>query len=415
MENDHPITSANRMTFTGRRFQDGQWMAVWVEDGKIVGDEPIQRVALDHSAQRWIVPGFVDLQVNGFAGRSFLEPDVTVENVEYVAQALLRTGTTRFLPTIVTADLDDMCRQLAVITSAIDTHPLVSKMCPGVHLEGPFINPDDGPRGAHPRHHVRKPSIEDFDRLYDAAAGRICMMTLAPEQPGATDLIRHAVNRGVIAALGHHRANRKAIAAAVEAGARMSTHLGNGTDATMDRHDNHIWHQLAEDRLWASFIADGHHLPPAVLQCMLRSKTPLRSVLITDAAAPAGMPPGRYRFGGIETELEPGGRIVLPGTPFLAGSAADMPTVVGRAVIDGGASFIEAVGMAAIRPRMLLPDWPGRWGCFAGDPADLVELDWYPDDGRIAIRQVTVGPFAVRTTTIGADTTVYKTRKVKTS
>ena len=380
-------------------------MAVWVEDGKIVGDEPIQRVESRGSAERWIVPGFVDLQVNGFAGHSFLEPDVTLEDVEHVARALLRTGTTRFLPTIVTAGLDDMCRQLAVIVSAMDTCPLVSAMCPGVHMEGPFIHPDDGPRGAHLRRHVREPNIEDFNRLYDAAAGRICMITLAPEQPGATELIRHAVERGMVVSLGHHRADRQALNDAIEAGARMCTHLGNGTDATMDRHDNPIWDQLGEDRLWASFIADGHHLPPAVLRCMLRAKTPLRSVLITDATAPAGMEPGPYRFGSVDAELEASGRIVLSGTPFLAGSSADMPTVVSRAVIDGGVSFVEAVGMAAIRPRTLLPDWPGRWGCFAGDPADLVELDWDPDAGRITIRQVAAGPFAIRPTATDVNAT----------
>ncbi len=390
-----PIQEGARLTFTGRRYPDAQYMAVWVEGGKVVGDEPIQTIEVDPGVERWIVPGFFDLQINGFAGRGFVEPNLTVDDVVHVARAVLATGVTRFLPTIITASIDVMCRQLTVITDAIDRVPLVKQMCPGVHVEGPFIHPDDGPRGAHPREHVRPPNVADYERLREAAAGHIAILTLAPDQAGAPDLIRHAAGQGVIVALGHHRADIAAIDAAVNAGAKMTTHLGNGSDATLPRLDNPIWNQLGDDRLWASFISDGHHLPARTLRCMLRAKRADRRILVTDAVAAAGMPPGRYRFGGTDVELTAQRKVVLTGTPYLAGSAADMPLIISHAVIDAGLTLLEAVSLASVRPAMLMPGWSGPWSCMAGAPADLVELDFRPADGRITVRQIAAGPFSI--------------------
>lgn len=380
---------------TGRLFPHGSPVTVQVEGGRITAVNQRPNVDSSHATERWIVPGFFDLQVNGFAGRSFIDAAITRQDVEYVARALLRTGVTRFLPTIITADLDHMCDQLAVIAGAIQDIPLIGAMCPGIHVEGPFIHPEDGPRGAHPREHVRRPNSADFDRLFNASAGRIALLTLAPDQPGAIELIRHVVQSGVLVSLGHHRADQAAIAAAIDAGARLCTHLGNGIDAELDVQDNPVWRQLGEDRLWASFIADGHHLPPAALKCSLRAKTTQRSVLITDAVAAAGMPPGRFRFAGKEAELLASGRTVLPGTPFLAGSAASMTVVLSQAVVSGDVSFTNAVAMATMQPRQLMADHTHAWSCTIGAPADLVELDWHPADGRIVIRQVILGDLTV--------------------
>ncbi len=385
------IRACERAVLTGFCYPDGRSRELRVADGRIAGVAPADPAPDSDEVQRWIVPGFFDMQVNGFAGRNFTDSRVTVEDVQHIARAVLGTGTTRFLPTIVTGGLDVMCRQLSVIAQAMRRDPLVGAMCPGIHVEGPFIRPEDGPRGAHPREHVRRASLADYDRLHEAASGRIAMLTLAPELPGALEVIRHARGQGVVVGVGHHRADAAALEAAIEAGARLSTHLGNGSDAELPRHDNYIWQQLGEDRLWASFIADGHHLPPATLRCMLRAKTPARSLLITDAVGAAGMPPGRYRLGDIEVERTPTGRVILPGTPFQAGSAADMPTVIGRAVLDGGVSFVEAVTMAAVQPATLMSHRVAPWSCEQGQPADLVELDWRPADGSIMIRQVVAG------------------------
>ncbi len=391
-----PPQARSRMTFLGRRFPDRQFIAVQVEDGRVAGDEPVQVPDGDSPLERWIVPGFCDVQVNGFAGRDFNVPDLKPEDVAFIAAAQFATGVTRFLPTVITAPLAAMCRGLDIISAVMESDELAATVCPGIHVEGPFIHPEDGPRGAHPKHAVRPPSIEDYERLQAAARGRVIMLTLAPDQPGAVELIRHVAAQGVVVALGHHRADGDAVAAAVEAGARLCTHLGNGSDAVMPRHPNVVWEQLGEDRLWASFIADGHHLPPKVLRSMLRAKGLSRSVLVTDAMGAAGMAPGLYPLGDIEVELLASGRVVLRDTPYLAGSSASMPEVIGKAVTLGGLTFQEAVALGTVRPRMLLPDWSGKpWSCFAGSAADMVELDWDAARGVIHVRQVTAGRFGV--------------------
>jgi len=381
-------------SLSGRRFPDGAAVRVEVAAGRVARVEPIDIPAQRSGLERWIVPGFFDLQVNGFAGKNFTDTRVTVQDVQQIARAVLPTGVTHFLPTVITADLEVMCRQLSVIAEAMACDPLVSAMCPGIHLEGPFIRPEDGPRGAHPPRHIREPSIADYDRLAEAARGKIVVLTLAPERPGALELIGHARGRGVLIALGHHRADQESLESAIAAGARLSTHLGNGCDVLLPRHDSCLWYQLGEDRLSATLIADGHHLPPPMLRSMLRAKTPGRSVLITDAIGAAGMPPGPYLLGDTEIERLPTGRVILPGTPYQAGSGADMPTVIGRAVVDGGVSFVEAVAMASLQPAALLAGRPVQWSCQPGQPADLVELDWRSGDGSITIRRVMAGGFA---------------------
>jgi N-acetylglucosamine-6-phosphate deacetylase len=332
------------------------------------------------------VPGFFDLQVNGNAGRSFAAPGLTIEDVEHIARAVLQTGTTRFLPTLVTADLETLCRQLSVLADTMERVPLVRAMCPGVHLEGPFINPEDGPRGAHRRQYVREPSIAEYERLQAAARGRLVMLTLAPERAGAIELIRHVASQGVVAALGHHRADEETLEHAIAAGAQISTHLGNGSDAVLPRLANYIWRQLGEDRLWASFVADGHHLPPATLRCMLRAKGPPRSILVTDAIELAGMPPGRYLRRGLEAELTKEGKVVLVGTPYLAGSVATMPLLIAHAVRDAGLTFVDAVRLVTLQPESLMRRHVTSWSCQPGQPANLTELDWSRADAAIRIR-----------------------------
>jgi len=374
------------------RLYPGGGASIQIRQGRIERVEPAA-TSDSHGSERWIVPGFFDLQVNGFGGRDFLKPDLSIEDVEFIARAVLATGTTRFLPTMITAALDDMCRRLAVIARAIETVPLVARMCPGIHVEGPFIHPEDGPRGAHPREHVRPPNIEDYERLRDAASGKIALLTIAPDQPGASAVIAHAAQQGVLVAIGHHRGDAAAIETAVAAGARMCTHLGNGCDAVLPRLDNPIWRQLGEDRLWASFIADGHHLPAATLKCMLRAKTPQRSILVTDAMAAAGMPAGWYPLGQQEVERTPEGKVVLRGTPYLAGSAADMPTVIATAVVDGGVSFTEAITMASSNPAQVL-GLPVQAPFAEGQEANLVEVDWEPAGG-LRTRKVVSGRFSM--------------------
>jgi N-acetylglucosamine-6-phosphate deacetylase len=292
-------------------------------------------------------PGFFDLQVNGFAGVDFNRPGLSHEQLDTAAAALRRTGVTRFLPTLITAPFQsfaDCARVLARWTSPA---------APGIHAEGPYLSPTDA-RGAHPAEHLREASVDDFRRRQDAAEGKIVLVTLAPEVPGALSLVEHLVATGIRVAIGHSNAAPEVIRSAVRAGATLSTHLGNGCAGGLPRHPNLIWEQLAADELSACFIADGHHLPPATLKAMVRAKTPARAILVTDATAAAAAPPGRYVLGGLEVERDMNGRVTLPREGKLAGSSLTLDEAVGRAVRDAGVSIREALAMASTQPAAAL-------------------------------------------------------------
>jgi N-acetylglucosamine-6-phosphate deacetylase len=290
------------------------------------------------------LPGFVDLQVNGFAGVDFGDPATTPDEVRHAVAAIEKTGVTRFLPTLITSSLEAFVACARALVRA--GHPAIV----GIHMEGPYISPEDGPRGAHAREHVRGADVEDFRRRQDAADGRIRLVTLAPEAPGAVALVEHLVAAGVRVAIGHTAANRAQIQDAVAAGATLSTHLGNGCAGTLPRHPNLLWEQLAEDRLLASLIVDGHHLPEATVRSMIRAKTPARTILVTDAMAAAGMPPGVYTIGRQRVELDATGRVAAPGASNLAGSALLLPVAIGNTVRFTGLSLEDVIPMATTRP-----------------------------------------------------------------
>jgi N-acetylglucosamine-6-phosphate deacetylase len=251
---------------------------------------------------------------------------------------------------------------------------VMARRMPCFHLEGPYLSSEDGPRGAHPREHARDPDWDEFRRWQDAAGGRIRMVTLAPEREGAIPFIEKLTASGVVVAIGHTAADGAQIRAAVDAGARLSTRLGNGSHDRIKRHPNYIWEQLAEDRLAASLIFDGHHLPPAVMKAMLRAKGLERALLVSDAVATAGLLPGVYETAvGGKVELLPSGRLTLYGTPYLAGSASSLPDGIANAVRHAGVTLPEAVRLATANPARLLGlDGPGGRGSVrAGAVADL--------------------------------------------
>jgi N-acetylglucosamine-6-phosphate deacetylase len=308
-------------------------------------------------------PGFFDLQVNGFAGVDFNAPDLHPDQIDTAIGHLRRTGVTRFLPTLITAPLDAFARNARLLSRSRDA------AIAGVHMEGPYLSPDDGPRGAHPRAHLMAASVEDFERRQEAAGGRIVLVTLAPEVPGALPLIEYLVTRGVRVALGHTAASPDQLEAAIAAGATLATHLGNGCAQMLPRHPNGIWTLLAADRLTASFIVDGHHLPAATVKAMIRAKTGARSILVTDATAAAGSPPGTYWIGSVRGELDATGRVSLPGTPYLAGSALTMPEAIANTVRFTDLAVSDAAALASAVPARVmgiaasgrvLADWDGE-------------------------------------------------------
>ena len=232
-----------------------------------------------------------------------------------------------------------------------------------------------------------RPTGTNFDAFRTHAGGRIRLVTLAPELDGALPFIERLTASGVVVALGHTSATSACIRAAIAAGARLSTHLGNGSHALLPRHDNYLWEQLAADALWASIISDGHHLPQSLLRCILRVKTPARTILTCDASSLAGLPPGRYREWDQEFEVLASGRIVVPNTTFLAGSGQFTDACIGHLLSLGEVSLADAVDMAGARPRQLLglEERP----LAVGATADLVLFDWQPGHA-FAVRAMVV-------------------------
>ena len=242
----------------------------------------------------------------------------------------------------------------------------------GFHVEGPYIGAEDGPRGAHPARWVRPPDLAEFHRWQQATDGNIRLITLSPHWPQAPEYIAAIVKAGVTASIGHTGATASQIGAAVDAGATLSTHLGNGAHTLLRRHPNYIWDQLAEDRLSASFIVDGIHLGQAFLRTALRAKTVERAVLVTDASAPAGAAPGRYRLGEQDVDLTEDGRVVLAGTDKLAGSALRMNQGVANMVSLGGLSLRDAVRTATVNPARAIRLDTRMRGLQPGERADIV-------------------------------------------
>lgn len=374
----------------GRHYRTGELVMLTVQDGRVTGvDRPVGQPAIG-GPDCWLAPGLVDVQVNGFQGHDVNSPEVTPDEIVALVHALWQTGVTHFCPTVTTGSFERMSRACAAIAAACEADPAVDHAVLAIHVEGPYIAPEDGPRGAHPRAHVRPPSYAEFRRLQDAARGRIGLLTLAPEQPGALEFIGRLTDEGIVVSLGHHAANSEQIAAATRAGARLCTHLGNGAHAVLPRHPNYIWDQLAEDGLWASIIVDGHHLPPAVVRCFTRAKGLERLILVSDAVAPGGLPPGRYAQMDREVELSPDGRLSLVGTPYLAGAARPLIDGVANLRHFADVSLADALEAAAHQPARLLSAADRVGDVVVGAPADLVVLR---DEGPnlIAVATVTRG------------------------
>jgi N-acetylglucosamine-6-phosphate deacetylase len=323
------------------------------------------------------LPGLFDLQVNGFGGIDFNAPTLTTDRVVEALERMRATGVTRCLPTLITSSFARFAENARVVAraGARGGDPAIA----GIHMEGPYLSPEDGARGAHPREHVSAASVDDFKRRQDAAGGRIVLVTLAPEVPGAVPLIEYLVASDVRVAIGHTTATPRQIGDGIAAGATLATHLGNGCPQLLPRHPNVIWEQLAADALMASLIVDGHHLPPATVKSMVRAKGARRTILVTDAIAAAGCAPGRYAIGGVDCDLGEDGRVSLPGTPYLAGSSLTMDRAIANTVRFTGLPLDEVIPMASTIPASYL----------GTTPAGIVTAEWDDEAGELRVRRVT--------------------------
>jgi N-acetylglucosamine-6-phosphate deacetylase len=319
------------------------------------------------------LPGLFDLQVNGFGGVDFNAPDLTADGVDAALDLMRATGVTRCLPTLITSSREQFVANARLLARS------AFAAIAGLHMEGPYVSPEDGARGAHPAAHVSAASLDDFKRRQEAADGRIVLVTLAPEVRGGMALIDYLVAGGVRVAIGHTAATPAQIGDAIAAGATLATHLGNGCAQMLPRHPNVIWELLAADAVCASVIADGHHLPPSTVKAMVRAKDPRRTILVTDATAAAGCASGRYRIGAVECDLGEDGRVSLPGTPYLAGSSLTMDRAVANACRFTGLPLADVAPMASTNAARVVG--MATWG--------TVIADWDAAACELRVRSVT--------------------------
>ncbi|MBL9084843.1 MAG: N-acetylglucosamine-6-phosphate deacetylase [Planctomycetales bacterium] len=379
--------------FLARRYDTAQFARIRLDGDRVVSatalaDDEATRVnaaAKSAGPLPWVSPGFVDVQVNGWGGQEFSSEEITPEQVAQITREHFPFGVTSYCPTLTTHSYACLAHGLAAIHQACETIPEVAAYVPGIHLEGPFFSTEDGPRGAHPKEHCQRPDWNAFCRLQDAAGGRIRILTMSVEFDESAEFVAKVTASGVCVSIGHTGADSAHIRAAVDAGARMSTHLGNGAHRMLRRHPNYIWDQLAEDRLTASLIIDGHHLPPEVVKSMVRAKTPERIVLVSDVSGLAGKPVGRYAMtSGLELEILPDGRLVIAGQDqLLAGASLPIQYGIANVMRFAGVDLPTAVAMASTTPARIIDAPCG--GLRPGDLADLALFHWSPGDTTLEI------------------------------
>ncbi len=374
--------------------------------GKATGTSSVLRVDFDavllavddvirpQPTEEFIAPGFIDLQVNGFAGVDYNDPASSHQAIARSIQKMFSTGVTRFLATIITGSEERITGAIKNLLAAknqfsSDRLPEGEALA-GLHIEGPHLSPEDGPRGAHPLEHIRPPNIAEFHRWQDVADGAIRLITISPEWPGAPGYIDAVVREGVVASIGHTKATSDQIKAAVDAGATMSTHLGNAAHPMLHKTQNYIWDQLADERLAASFIVDGIHIPRVFVHSAMRAKGLDRSILVTDAVMPAMCEPGPFKLGQVEVELLANGSVVLRGGNRLAGSAVRMNQAVAKTVELASISLHQAVTLATTNAARVGRMAGRQRGLVPGEKADLIRFSWNPDTFCLTILETIV-------------------------
>ncbi len=369
------------MRISGTRYDTGDPVTIEIDGDRIT------HVVHRNSAERsttpgpWIAPGFVDIQLNGYGGQQFSSADLTVERAASILETYLSFGTTRVCPTVTTQSAEVLCHAIQTLIETTGSDPRFKRLVAGIHVEGPYISPNDGPRGAHAKRFTRPPDWDEFQRFQDAADGTIRIVTLSPEYDEAELFIERATTAGIVVAIGHTSANSEQIRAAIDAGARLSTHLGNGSHLELPRHPNYLWDQLAEDRLMASIIADGHHLPAEVVKVIVRAKTPHRIILTSDLSGFAGLPVGTYANETGDVEMLDDGRLVVASEKrLLAGASRPIGTCVAQVMHMADLKLSTAIDMATRNPAELLGLAAGSLR--PGDTADLVLFDLHQESNQ---------------------------------
>jgi len=303
----------------------------------------------------YIGPGLIDLQVNGIHGIDFNNASLTGKDVVDATHTMLTFGVTTYFPALITNDYNVTIAILKTIKRVCALHELTGACIGGIHLEGPFISPHDGARGAHDKKYTRNPDVQLIEKFQEASEGMIKIITLAPELEGIAELIRYCRKNNIVVAIGHSNANVSQIEAAVKAGARLSTHLGNAAPLMLPRHSNLLWDQLAQNKLFASIIADGFHLSDSFIKVVIKVKRN-KTILVSDVTAFSGMPPGKYRTHiGQKVVLTENGKLYLENEPqFLAGASKSLFDNIKYLLSRGIVNLGQAWRMASINPAHLI-------------------------------------------------------------
>jgi N-acetylglucosamine-6-phosphate deacetylase len=370
------------LTVRGLHYETGKPILIEVENGLI------RNVLESHSEgfsskDPYVAPGLIDSQVNGYHGVDFAAERLSVDGIKRAAAGLWKDGVTTFVPTLVTASHDDLIRNFRVLAQAAED-PFFKGSIAGFHLEGPYLSPEPGYYGCHPVQHLRKPSWKEFRQYQEAAGGKIIEVTVAPELDGALEFIKSCSENGIVTSIGHTNATAEQISLAVENGARLSTHLGNGCANLIHRHRNPLWPQLANELLTPSLIADGHHLSPEEIRVFYKIKGPEALILISDVTYLIGLPPGDYMYLGGKVTVTDEGLVMNPELNCLAGASLPLLKGVENVMNYTGCSLGVAANLAGRNvARVLAID--DRGNLARGKRADLILL--LKREGRLCLQK----------------------------
>ncbi len=347
------LTSCNKNTefdfqVEGIHYMDNSPVRIGIKDGKIASVQKIKKLSSGNDAI-FVSPGLIDNQVNGYRGYSFVNTgqELTLEGIKTITSGFWEAGITTYMPTLTTNDHNIFLKNFKLLATAkedVETRGSIA----GFHLEGPYISPVDGFRGAHPLIHVRKPNWDEFMELYEASGRKILQITLAPEIEGALDFISKCTEMGIKVGLGHHNASSVQITEAIDGGAIIATHLGNGIANYIHRWNNTLWPQLADDRLNVGMICDGFHLTPEQIGVYYKAKGPDKIVMTSDMSHLGGLAPGFYLNAiGDTLELKAEGVVMYPAQKSLSGSASPLSKMIGHVMKITGCDLADAIKMGS--------------------------------------------------------------------